>query len=82
MTSSALSTVLPQRAASAEAILRGKAASQVLVNEASEAAAEEIKVSKDIRCTEDYKRDLTRAQVRGILERILLDQKVPEWKLF
>jgi aerobic carbon-monoxide dehydrogenase medium subunit len=75
-------TVLPQRAASAEAILRGKAASQVLVNEASEAAAEEIKVSKDIRCTEDYKRDLTRAQVRGILERILLDQKVPEWKLF
>lgn len=75
-------TILPQRAASAEKILRGKTANQILVNEASEIAAEEIKVSKDIRCTEEYKRDLARAQVRGILERILLDQKVPEWKLF
>lgn len=75
-------TVLPQRALSAEKILRGKTANQILVNEASEVAAEEIKVTKDIRCTEEYKRDLARAQVRGILERILLDQKVPEWKLF
>lgn len=75
-------TVLPQRAAGAEAVLRGKTADQVLVNEASETAAEEIKVSRDIRCSPEYKRDLARAQVRGILERILLDQKVPEWKLF
>lgn len=75
-------TVLPQRAAAAEAFLRGKTANQILVNEASEAAAEEIAVSRDIRCSEEYKRDLARAQVRGILERILLDQKVPEWKLF
>jgi len=75
-------TILPQRAPGAEAALKGKTANQVLVNEASEIAAEEIRVQRDIRCSEDYKRDLARAQVRGILERILLDQKVPEWKLF
>jgi len=75
-------TILPQRVLSAEEILRKKIGSQILVNEASEVAAEEIKVSRDIRCSEEYKRDLCRALVRGILERILLDQKVPEWKLF
>ncbi|MDP8234802.1 MAG: FAD binding domain-containing protein [Candidatus Erginobacter occultus] len=75
-------TILPQRASGAEAALKGKTANQVLVNEASEIAAEEIKIQRDIRCSSDYKRDLARAQVRGILERILLDQKVPEWKLF
>ncbi|MFH1037732.1 MAG: FAD binding domain-containing protein [PVC group bacterium] len=75
-------TLLPQRIRFAEEVLKGKIGSQILVNEASEIAAEEIKISKDIRCSEGYKRDLCRAQVRGILERILLDQKVPEWKLF
>ncbi len=75
-------TLLPQRIVAAEEVIKGKIGSQILVNEASEIAAEEIKVSKDIRCSEGYKRDLCRAQVRGILERILLDQKVPEWKLF
>lgn len=75
-------TILPQRVVSAEAALRGKTGNQILVNEASEIAAEELKIHRDIRCSEDYKRDLARAQVRGILERILLDQKVPEWKLF
>lgn len=74
--------ILPQRATSAEAVLRGKTATQQLVNETSKIAAGEIKVHKDIRCSEHYKRDLARVQVRGILERILLDQKVPEWKLF
>ena len=75
-------TILPQRMEEAEGVLRGRTANQVLVNEASEVAAEELKIKRDIRCSEDYKRDLARAQVRGILERILLDQKVPEWKLF
>ncbi len=75
-------TILPQRMEGAEEVLRGQSANQVLVNEASEVAAEELKVKRDIRCSEAYKRDLARAQVRGILERILLDQKVPEWKLF
>ena len=74
--------VLPQRTPMAEAALRGKQASQVLVNEASELAAEEIKVSRDMRCSNDYKRELCRVMVRAILEEILLDQKVPEWKLF
>ena len=53
-----------------------------MVNEASEVAGEEIKVSRDIRCYNDYKRGLCRVMVRAILEEILLDQKVPEWKLF
>ncbi len=75
-------TILPQRMEEAEEVIRGKTASQILVNETSEVAAEELKVKRDIRCSEGYKRDLARAQVRGILERILLDQKVPEWKLF
>lgn len=75
-------TLLPQRCPEAEKVLKGKTASQILVNEASEVAAEEIKVARDIRCSREYKRDLCRAQVRGILERILLDQKVAEWKLF
>ncbi|MDP8247534.1 MAG: FAD binding domain-containing protein [Candidatus Tritonobacter lacicola] len=75
-------TVLPQRTPMAEAALRGKQASQVLVNEASELAAEEIKVSRDMRCSNDYKRELCRVMVRAILEEILLDQKVAEWKLF
>jgi len=75
-------TVLPQRIHEAEGILRGKTGSKILVNEASELASEEIKLSRDIRCSEKYKRDLCRVQVRGILEKILLDQKVPEWKLF
>jgi carbon-monoxide dehydrogenase medium subunit len=75
-------TILPQRATAAEAVIRGKTATQQLVNETSKIAAREIKVHKDIRCLEHYKRDLARVQVRGILERILLDQKVPEWKLF
>jgi len=75
-------TVLPQRIHEAEGILRGKPGSQILVNEASELASEELKLARDIRCSEKYKRDLCRVQVRGILEKILLDQKVPEWKLF
>ncbi|MEA1928582.1 MAG: hypothetical protein U9N73_10270, partial [Candidatus Auribacterota bacterium] len=75
-------TVLPQRIRAAEEILRGKTGSQILVNEASELASEELKLVRDIRCSEKYKRDLCRVQVRGILEKILLDQKVPEWKLF
>ena len=75
-------TVLPQRIREAEEILRGKTGSQILVNEASELASEELKLVRDIRCSEKYKRDLCRVQVRGILEKILLDQKVPEWKLF
>jgi len=75
-------TVLPQRVHEAEDILKGKTGSQILVNEASELASEELKLARDIRCSEKYKRDLCRAQVRGILEKILLDQKVPEWKLF
>ena len=75
-------TVLPQRIREAEEILRGKTGSQILVNEASELASEELKLVRDIRSSEKYKRDLCRVQVRGILEKILLDQKVPEWKLF
>ncbi len=75
-------TVLPQRVRAAEDILRGKKGVQILVNEASELASEELKLVRDIRCSEKYKRDLCRVQVRGILEKILLDQKVAEWKLF
>jgi len=75
-------TLLPQRLRGAEEILRGKKGSQILVNESSEKAAEEVKVAKDIRCGKDYKRQLCRVMVRAVLEDILLDQKVAEWKLF
>jgi carbon-monoxide dehydrogenase medium subunit len=74
--------ILPQEVREAERVLRGKRVSQAMVNEASEVAAEEIKVAKDIRCTNDYKRQLCRVMVRGILEEIMLDQEVAEtWKL-
>jgi carbon-monoxide dehydrogenase medium subunit len=74
--------ILPQEVREAESVLRGKRVSQAMVNEASEVAAEEIKVAKDIRCTNDYKRQLCRVMVRGILEEIMLDQEVAEtWKL-
>ncbi len=73
--------ILPQRLRESEEALRGKKADQLLVNRVSEIAGEELKLTKDIRCSEDYKRSLGRALVRGILEEILLDQKVPEWKL-
>lgn len=73
--------LLPQRIMKAEKVLRGRNASQILVNEVSEVAAEEMKVARDFRCTNEYKRELCRVMVRGILEEIMLDQKVAEWKL-
>jgi len=73
--------LLPQRLREAEEALRGRKADQELVNQVSEIAAEELKLNKDMRCSEEYKRNLGRALLRGILEEILLDQKVPEWKL-
>ncbi len=73
-------TVLPQRAFTAEKILKGKNADPDLIEEAAEAAAREIKVSRDIRCLEDYKRELARIQVREILESLLLDRKVKQWR--
>lgn len=76
-------TVLPQRLFRAETVLTGKKASQSLVNQASDEAGLEIELSKDIRCSEKYKRDLTRALLRGILEEDLLDLELGEtWKLF
>ena len=76
-------TVLPQRLSRAEQVILKKNASQSLVNQAADEAAAEIKLVKDIRCSEEYKRDVCRALLREILEEILLDQESGEaWKLF
>jgi carbon-monoxide dehydrogenase medium subunit len=76
-------TILPQRLSRAEKVILKKNASQSLVNQAADEAAAEIKLVRDIRCSEEYKRDVCRALLRGILEEILLDQESGEaWKLF
>jgi carbon-monoxide dehydrogenase medium subunit len=67
-------TVLPQRLSRAEAAVRNRSASAELVTEAAAAAAAEIKLARDIRCSEEYKRDLCRTLVRETLEETLLDR--------
>jgi len=65
--------VLPQRLSRAEAAVRGRSASPELLARAADEAAEEIKLTKDIRCAEAYKRDVCRALVRETLEELLMD---------
>ncbi|MBW2000370.1 MAG: xanthine dehydrogenase family protein subunit M [Deltaproteobacteria bacterium] len=59
----------PIRAKRAENILAGKELDSVLIEKASEAAAEEAKPISDIRSTAEYRRNMVRVLVRDALQK-------------
>ncbi len=74
-------TILPQRLARAEAAIRDREGTPDLVRRAADEAAAEVRLVKDIRCSESYKREVCRALVRETLEEALLDRAGgEEWK--
>jgi len=64
-------TALPQRIAEADKALVGKKPSPASIASAASSAAR-IKVVKDIRCTDGYKRRLIRVLAKDVLEQLLL----------
>ncbi len=64
-------TALPQRIASAEKTLAGKKPTPALIASAASLASR-VKVVKDIRCTDAYKRRLIRVLAQDVLEQLLL----------
>ncbi len=61
-------TPLPRRLPEAEACLEGKTLSKPLLLEAAACASKTMQTGRDIRCSEQYKRDLCAGMLRGILE--------------
>lgn len=62
---------VPMRAVNAEAVLRGQAVSDALLEAAGEAAAAECDPSPDLRGSVEYKRDLTRVLTKRTLRRAI-----------
>ncbi len=63
-------TILPQRAEKAEEILGQGRITADTIDRTAAAAGKEIKITRDIRCSEKYKRDLCRGMIKGLLEEI------------
>lgn len=64
-------SLLPQRAVEAEKLMRGKRVTLKLFEEVAGQAAGEIKMTRDIRCSESSKRKICSGVIRGILEEMV-----------
>ncbi|MEA1927009.1 MAG: FAD binding domain-containing protein [Candidatus Auribacterota bacterium] len=61
-------SLLPQRALAAEKLLRHRKVSRKLLKETADKAAGEVKMTRDIRCSESAKRKICAGVIRGMLE--------------
>jgi carbon-monoxide dehydrogenase medium subunit len=61
----------PMRSARAEGLLRGKGLDEALIDEAAQAASEEIKPISDVRSSAEYRRDASRVLTKRCMLRAL-----------
>jgi aerobic carbon-monoxide dehydrogenase medium subunit len=63
--------LLPQRAVEAEKLMRGKRVTRKLFEDVAAQAAGDIKMTRDIRCSERSKRKICAGVIRGMLEEMV-----------